>query len=895
MKLISKENRKRKQKKSRKREIKLNPSQITGGYVSFERIEHNSEEGIVKLTAMLRKKSRYAAAVSISGIDIFHYSAEERDSVFTNFAQASSALEIDHKYIFTDIIPDLTPQIDYLNYVYANSDSFKRYNLGQRIEEYEHIAKYHRDRLAYLVFYADTVKQLDDSVEMYTRSMSDVLINRLDQGSLELLLHRSACLDTETKKQVRTDDLNAFIYPERIEFKQDRFIVNGILNAASFVVHDYPADLNDLTIASYVLQNSDVSIMLDVKKRDREELKSEIKRSMDELASRSTIKQKVADSMDSSTEFQKIEWLYNSITNGNEQIFEVTWRFIVTDESSEELDNKLKKLTKILEDDGIHGFVPINQSVDEYFNMLMPSNKTGNPFPLYDTLSRQFPFYYQQHIDPMGMYFGQTDTGGLVVLNTFTRNKKRPSFDLIAMGVKGGGKSITLKTMLEDQLLLGNKIMVLDIENEYGEMVKVYGGQMIRMTKNSCINPLQLRITVDAAAEDMTEEEAAEQNFLQEMSRIQTFFTELNPDSSDDELRKLSELLLCAYYEKHIDNRTNLSTLDNEDFPIFSDILRICEDKFYNADNDFDREILARLKPKLRQLSRGGSYDIFDNHTNVETDNTDLIVYNVKALSEMDEKIYNAQLFNILAIMWAEICKNRGVNNGIINPYDRKYVVALIDEAHRFISEYKPRCTEFIEKLVRRSRKYFSGLWFATQSILDFLPNGFESSGRVADRIKIIFQLVQYKILLKQESSALKVLRQAFPQFTESELKNTTDFEPGEMLMALDSARTKLHCTRRATDLNLLYMGNSDDTQVIFNRYFSELYIENNNPGGLTDADYGYQLKDDPELAEDFHDEFVEYIHQRLTLERNRSAELDRIISDSTYDLIHSLVRKAEV
>ncbi|WP_139182282.1 DUF87 domain-containing protein [Ruminococcus sp. YE78] len=635
--------------------------------------------------------------------------------------------------------------------------------------------------------------------------------------------------------------------------------------------------------------------MLDVKKRDREELKGEIKRSMDELMSRSSIKQNVSDAMDNSTEFEKIQWLYNNIVNGNEQVYQVTWRFILSAEQDNELDDKLKKLRKILEDDGIHGFIPINLMIDEYFNMVLPSNKIGNPFPLYDTFSRQFPFYYQQHIDPMGMYFGQTDTGGLVLLNTFTRDKSRPSFDMIAMGVKGGGKSITLKTMLEDQLLIGNKIMVIDIENEYSPMVKVYGGQIIRMTKDSCINPLQLNITVDAAAEEMTEKEAAEQNFLQELSRIQTFFTELNPDSSDDELRILSDLLLEAYRQKNIDNTTNLSTVSNEQFPIFSDVLSICNARYDAADNEFDKEILARLKPKLRQLSKGGSYEIFDHYTNVEVENKDLIVYNVKSLSEMDEKIYNAQLFNILSMMWAEICKNRGINRNIINPYDRKYVVALIDEAHRFISEYKPMCTEFIEKLVRRSRKYFSGLWFATQSILDFLPNGINSSGRVADRIKIIFQLVQYKVLLKQESSALPVLHQAFPQFTESELKSTTDFEPGEMLMALDSARNKLHCTRRATDLNLLYMGNSEDTQVIFNRYFSELYIENNNPNALDEADYGYQLSGNEQLRIDFKEEFVEYMHKRMNLQIGYSDTLDAIIADGTDDLIGSLMRKAEV
>ena len=83
------------------------------------------------------------------------------------------------------------------------------------------------------------------------------------------------------------------------------------------------------------------------------------------------------------------------------------------------------------------------------------------------------------------------------ILNTFKRTKTRNSFDLLAFGLKGGGKSVTFKSMLEDQLLLGNKVMVLDIESEYQPMAKVYGGQTIKINSSSKINPLQICKVVD--------------------------------------------------------------------------------------------------------------------------------------------------------------------------------------------------------------------------------------------------------------------------------------------------------------------------------------------------------------------------------------------------------------
>lgn len=106
--------------------------------------------------------------------------------------------------------------------------------------------------------------------------------------------------------------------------------------------------------------------------------------------------------------------------------------------------------------------------------------------------------------------------------------------------------------------------------------------------------------------------------------------------------------------------------------------------------------------------------------------------------------------------------QNIGYNQNVINPWDMRNVVCLIDEAHRFISVKYPQVTEFIEKLCRRTRKYFAGLWFATQSILDFIPDG---NLAAAGSIKVIFSLVQYKMILKQSPESIEILHQAFPRF----------------------------------------------------------------------------------------------------------------------------------
>lgn len=881
--------------------MKYTPANFASEYVIFDYCNPESATDIpsLKMKHVYENKEYYISMLAISGVDIFHYIDEDREAAYRNFATASSSLEIPHKYIFTDIRPNLSSQKDFLRYKIAKSNSdFSRVMLEKRRGELEYLELNHYDRLAYLIVYSEDKRKLDDSLEMYLSRMTDTNIEICDENLMLRVLHKVMTFDTEKEKEF-AETPNAYIYPNHVRFEQNVYKVND-LYATSLVVNDYPAYLIDLVFASYVLQNTDITIMIDTVKREKSIVSAEIKRSLDELNSRGGIKQNVSDVMDTATEFEKVQDLYNSIANGNEQVFSVTLRFIITDPDKVLLAKKAEKLSHRLEDDGIKVFVPINQMIDEYFSLILPANKVKNPFPLYDTFSRQYPFYYQQQIDKTGMYFGQTDTGGLVLLNTFTKNDYRPSFDLLAMGVKGGGKSITLKTMLEDRLILNDKVMALDIEGEYGTLAEVYGGQVIRMTKNSIINPLQITKTIDASAENsdtnsaqMTEEEARETNFQSEFSRINTFMHQLYPTFTAEEEMKFSELLKAVYSKKGIDNHTDLSTLKSTDFPTFSDVLRACEESYRNSETQHNKEICERLSSVLRQLSKGGVYEIFDNYTNVSIDDKNLIVFDVKAISEMDEKIYNAQLFNILSLMWSEICRNVGYNKGIMNPYDRRNVICLIDEAHRFISENNPQCTFFIEKLVRRSRKYFAGLWFATQSILDFLPQGIGGSSEVANKIKVIFQLVQYKVLLKQDGAAIGNLHEAFPQFTLSELNSTTEFIPGEMLLALNSGRMKIHCARRATDANLLYMGTSQDATDIINKYFDEQYINNNNPNRLTQADYGQQLLTDENVYNNFIQVFTDFVLQKLEIPKGTSKAIDNIVHNGVIGLAKSLMDKA--
>ena len=70
------------------------------------------------------------------------------------------------------------------------------------------------------------------------------------------------------------------------------------------------------------------------------------------------------------------------------------------------------------------------------------------------------------------------------------------SSSMILLGKTGSGKSTTTKRIIKNQIISDEyKVFVIDPENEYGEMIKSYGGESICMNDSKqTINPFDLNL-----------------------------------------------------------------------------------------------------------------------------------------------------------------------------------------------------------------------------------------------------------------------------------------------------------------------------------------------------------------------------------------------------------------
>lgn len=775
----------------------------------------------------LKTSSGYACVVKISGIDIFHYSEDDQHICYTNFAQAELAIKLPHKYVFFDTTPSYINQKEFIKYKLEKQiHPYLKELLERQLFLFDSKEKSHKDRTSYLFIFGKNYSELDTAVDMFIHKMSDTVCEQIHSEELKKVLHNILSFDNT---ECDINNFIEYICPKNIELYPVGMKISNKY-VTSLIAYDFPSSILNLFMAN-MLNFPDTLTTLDINFIQKDIAKAQLGKSLNELRSRQALNNSVGDDLKDSGDFGDLEKVFDDLNRGNEQLISATIRIFISADTEKELLEKKKYIIGEFESEGVYLLTPQNEMLQEYMSLSRSSNIINTAIPLYDTFSKQFPFHYQNYVDENGLHFGVTETGGDVIINTFNRSNIVNSYDMLLVGIKGSGKSVTLKSMLQDILCLGNKVMVMDIENEYSNMALKLNGKIVKIGSSPVINPLEIR---QLYADNDADKSA---NFTAELSRIVTFMYQYSPDMTDQQAEEFRSLLLLTYKRFNINEQTDISRLRVTDFPIFTDLLATLRSKLYSvfvADGDERNKIttslsqqkiniLETLEMYIKNLAEGMYSCVFNGYSSINISRENFIIFNVQELSEMDEKVYNAQLFNILSYMWQEICKNVKYNENLKNPWDRKYVVAVMDEAHRFINSKNPQALEFIEKLVRRTRKYDAALWFASQSILDFMPKGSKIN---IDKILTIFSLVQYRVVLKQTYDSIETLHEAFPQFTISELNATTTFEPGDMLISFGGTRHKFRCHRTIFEDDLLYIGNSRDAEKIKKDRAEEVVIQ---------------------------------------------------------------------
>ncbi|MBO5348533.1 MAG: DUF87 domain-containing protein [Clostridia bacterium] len=223
------------------------------------------------------------------------------------------------------------------------------------------------------------------------------------------------------------------------------------------------------------------------------------------------------------------------------------------------------------------------------------------------TLMAGQPFSGSGFADKTGYYLGSDESGRMIAVDIFNKSADRTNSNMTIVGQSGGGKSYAVKKIILNEYISGTKIAIIDPEKEYKDMcLKIENSRWIDCSGGigenvGRINPLQVfnLATVDLEEDRETKKSALALHF----QNLGTFFSLYFKDTlSVRSIAILNEVLEELYRKFNITWKTDISLLNNEDFPIMEDLYNLLLKK-QDESEDNRKEDYEQLSSIIRELA----------------------------------------------------------------------------------------------------------------------------------------------------------------------------------------------------------------------------------------------------------------------------------------------------
>lgn len=606
--------------------------------------------------------------------------------------------------------------------------------------------------------------------------------------------------EEKTKARGYNPYLLAHVQPQGGLNFQESFIRKGDGYEACVHVYSFPKNVSDFWLEP-IFNMENVITTMDIVSDDRYKVRDGLNKGMAEQSSRIINEKDNAGIIDAQNNYDDLRELYNQVSEEGEIIKRVHLRHYVSARTKAELEDKVKEVLSTLEDENFRGSIFLNEQEYEWQALLSSygdqstyrNKREGQPIPALG-LAGGFPFHFTSLNDPYGTFYGTTLTGGNVVFDLFHRDQQRKSFNGVMVGAMGAGKSTTLKKIMLDNAIKGYKVRTFDVTGEFAELTEALGGKQIALDgSDGVINPLQVYQT---AEDEYT-------SFTQHLSKLTTFYRFLAPEANDSELKEYENLLRKLYEKLDLwkdGEPSNITDQSVHDYPIFTDFLEFIEDQLYEDIKEgkqwekVSQERKRRLESielNIRNIVETYAH-LFNGASTIEHfDAQQVVTFTLRGLSQMRAEVFQAQLFNVLNLLWDSMLTNgapqfEAYDRGELAFEDAVRYLILMDEAHHIINTKKKSesALDFLTKFSREARKYFGGLLYASHTIRDFVPEGSDQS--MVEEIKKLFELTQYKIIMQQDSNNLEMMQQIFTgQLSQSELQAIPYLQTGETMLSI--------------------------------------------------------------------------------------------------------------
>lgn len=562
-------------------------------------------------------------------------------------------------------------------------------------------------------------------------------------GNMRFKKKKQIELTEEQKEEIRIKDFFDRILPSTIKFLTDHYIVGDSYRCV-WAIKEYPPTTEELALFSQLADRNNLTVRLYSRLVDALEQRKIIQNAT-RRNKLSTGSNDAVENITAEGNLQDVVTLIAELRKNKEPLLHCAVYLELKAESMQKLrelqSDIIMELTRskmsvdrltLRQKEGFLSVLPCGANMfKEQFERVLPASSVAN----------LYPFNYSGKTDPKGFFIGRDKYGTNILVDFDRRADDKTNANCLILGNSGQGKSFLMKLILTNLRESGKRIISLDPEAEYEELIKALGGCYIDfMSGEYIINPLEPKSFGEADKEyDQFTPEAFRRvtRLSQHIAYLKDFFRAYK-EFNDEQLDTLEIILTKLYKNFGITDYTDYDKLSKTDYPIMSDLYELLEKEYkgyqHNQKNIYREKTLQELCLGLNSMCIGTESKYFNGHTNIVDDK--FLCFGVKGLMDTNRRLKDAMLFNALSYMTNELL---GKGN----------TVAAIDELYLFLTNMT--AIEYIRNASKRVRKKDSSVILASQNIDDFLIDG------VKEYTKPLFSIPTHQFLFNAGNIEPKV------------------------------------------------------------------------------------------------------------------------------------------
>lgn len=562
-------------------------------------------------------------------------------------------------------------------------------------------------------------------------------------GNMRFKKKKQIELTEEQKEEIRIKDFFDRILPSTIKFLTDHYIVGDSYRCV-WAIKEYPPTTEELALFSQLADRNNLTVRLYSRLVDALEQRKIIQNAT-RRNKLSTGSNDAVENITAEGNLQDVVTLIAELRKNKEPLLHCAVYLELKAESMQKLrelqSDIIMELTRskmsvdrltLRQKEGFLSVLPCGANMfKEQFERVLPASSVAN----------LYPFNYSGKTDPKGFFIGRDKYGTNILVDFDRRADDKTNANCLILGNSGQGKSFLMKLILTNLRESGKRIISLDPEAEYEELIKALGGCYIDfMSGEYIINPLEPKSFGEADKEyDQFTPEAFRRvtRLSQHIAYLKNFFRAYK-EFNDEQLDTLEIILTKLYKNFGITDYTDYDKLSKTDYPIMSDLYELLEKEYkgyqHNQKNIYREKTLQELCLGLHSMCIGTESKYFNGHTNIVGDK--FLCFGVKGLMDTNRRLKDAMLFNALSYMTNELL---GKGN----------TVAAIDELYLFLTNMT--AIEYIRNASKRVRKKDSSVILASQNIDDFLIDG------VKEYTKPLFSIPTHQFLFNAGNIEPKV------------------------------------------------------------------------------------------------------------------------------------------